>query len=199
MRKSVILAAEGVLFPRSLDRLLESVAAASGREGLEVRSRWQKEAEDDYLCGRLPESFLWEWLGELSSTDPDLWRQTLWISLCPLASAGFLSRLARWADIHVVAESRAEWLRPVIRGEGLLPFLASIHFSSESGLRHPDILALPEPAGREVFLVDNPSEATTASRLGYRFVPADRRMFWLQALIGELSGRGPQQHLLPTA
>lgn len=198
MSKSVILAAEGVLFPRVLDRVLDTAAVASGLDRLEIRARWQADAEDPYLRGRIPETYIWDWLGQYSKTDPDLWRETLWSTLCPLASAGFLSRMSRWADIHIISETRAEWLRPVIRNEGLLPFLASLHFSSETGLRQPDLLAVPEPRGREVWVVDRAEASGAALRLGYRPIEGDRRMRWLQTMIHELSGRGPQQHLVPT-
>ncbi len=199
MDKAVILACEGVLFPRPLERIWQGVAGASGRDRLDLLRAWEEEAGDLYLRGQLPEGFLWEWIAGETGTDPDLWRETLWSSLYPLASANFLARLSDLAEIHLVSEIRAEWLRPIIRGEGLLSVISSLSFASESGLRRPDLYALPDVEGSEVIVVDDYQDLRSVERLGYRPMIADRRMAWLQDLVLGLSGRGPQQYLVPVS
>jgi hypothetical protein len=199
MNKSVILACEGVLFPRPLERIWQGVASAAGLDRVELVGAWENEAEDRFVRGLLPEEYLWDWIAERSGTDPDLWRETLWSSLYPLASCNFLARLSGLAEIHLLSEIRAEWLRPIIRSEGLLPVVGSLTFSSETGLRRPDLYALPDAGSSQVVVVDNHPSLPAVREIGYRPMAADQKMAWLQELVLELSGRGPQQYLVPAS
>lgn len=189
--KDLIIGAEQVLVSDPFERYWDLVRIGGGRD---LEESFQAAVREPYLCGSNPEDDLWKWISLQVGAEPSLWREALLERLYPLLAVGMITRLAESCRVHVVAESRAEWILPLLESEGVLPWLSSTLISSETGYLKPELFALADVSDTQTTLVldADPGHLEAAARVGYQSLEADRAMHWAERLVEWV--RPPRSH-----
>lgn len=190
-RPSLIIGAEGVLVSDPFEHYWDLVGAAAEANPAEVRQAFTSELGLAYLSGSLSEAVLWRWIPRRFGVgDERLWRQAFLERLHPLLSLGMVCRFAEAGKVHLVSELRAEWLVPILRDEGILPFLSSAMVSSRVGYLRPDLYALPAVSGQVLVIDRDERAAAAAAALRYRSLHADPEFDWLATTVQWLARQG---------
>ncbi|PZD95807.1 haloacid dehalogenase [Paenibacillus sambharensis] len=182
-RPQLILDVGGVLAANLTD-FWTSAASAAGMSYNELRARYKQELRTSLWTGELSEAAFWEWLAEacpLLQTEQA--QAALQNCLKPLPALALLPRWHRIADIHILSNHRAEWLRPWL--SQYRSYLTSLTISSEAGCCKPDpalyrLAAVQLLPGRNTLYVDDAERnLLPAAALGWRTLLADPEGHWV--------------------
>ncbi|WP_342774520.1 HAD-IA family hydrolase [Paenibacillus piri] len=162
--------------------------------GEELKERFRQDLREELWTGRIGEDRFWTWLAQcLPSLPTAQARELLAANLQPLPA---LEQLALWsarADIHLLSNHRAEWVRPV-----LAPYeryIATMTVSSEVGLCKPDARIFEHVRSRfgsetalVIYVDDQSKNLPPAAALGWQTVLADSAGSWAAAVTRLLVG-----------
>jgi len=134
--------------------------------------------------GEISEKEFWDWLLiELPGVSYDKARAMLDNSLTPLPALEMIADWSGYADIHILSNHRAEWVRPLL--SPIMPYLATVTISSEVGSSKPEMVSFTAvhrklPVGSSVLFVDDqPKNLLTAEQLGWDTLLADEAGEWI--------------------
>lgn len=179
MRPQLVLDVGGVLLS-NLTGFWRSLPDAAGVPYEAIRSAYKQEMREALWCGRSDEPGFWRWLAaRWPGIDPTGARQALIDSMQPLPALALLPAWSRLADVHILSNHRAEWLRPLLAPH--LPHLASLTVSSEAGCAKPNA-AIYEAARRNLplgapvlFVDDKRSNLRASEAFGWHTLLADEQ------------------------
>ncbi|CAM4325078.1 HAD family hydrolase [Paenibacillus tarimensis] len=182
-RPQLILDVGGVLAANLTD-FWRYAASAAGLSYSVLRGRYKEQLRTSLWTGELSEAAFWGWLAEacpLLKTEQA--QAALQSCLKPLPALALLPRWHHIADIHILSNHRAEWLRP-----WLAPYrnyLTSLTISSEAGCCKPDpalyrLAAVNLLPGRNTLYVDDAEHnLVPAAALGWHTLLADPEGYWV--------------------
>ena len=177
MRPQLVLDVGGVLLT-NLTNFWGRLAVMAGLPYADVRAVYKAEMRAALWTGAAEERRFWEWAAaRLPSVDPNAARQALLDSMRPLPALDMLPAWNALADVHILSNHRAEWLRPALSAH--LPRLASLTISSEAGSAKPDpaiyeaARAKLAPGAPVLFVDDKAANLQAASALGWQTLLAD--------------------------
>lgn len=187
LKPQLVLDVGGVLLA-NLDPFWRTLADLAGAPLDELRALYRREIRGPLWSGGISEPDFWSRLGDaLPGLDTAAARQALLDCMKPLPA---LNRLRAWsslADLHILSNHRAEWVRPALRD--VLPCFAGVTISSEAGCFKPDpgiyeAAAAKMPSGAPVLFVDDhPDNLRAAQNFGWRTLPADEKDGrWIEAV-----------------
>ncbi|MCR8645016.1 GNAT family N-acetyltransferase [Paenibacillus sp. N1-5-1-14] len=187
-RTQLILDAGGVLIPNFTTEFWMQFANQLGVSASEIADKFGREMKKKLWCGEITEPAFWEWLTqEYPVVDREQAQQLLLAHIKPLPTVEHLEAWSKYADIHILSNHRAEWLKPILESlpEGVIQ---SITISSEVGCCKPDLaiyeivqtkLMQGEPI---LFVDDQERNFPHAEALGWQTVLADDESKWVEAV-----------------
>ncbi|WP_274649718.1 hypothetical protein [Paenibacillus humicola] len=181
-KPQLVLDVGGVLLTNMTDFWREAAACASV-PGEQLRAQFRKDLRRSLWSGELPESGFWSWLtGRFPALDAEETARMLQKSLQPLPAMALIPQWSEMAGIHLLSNHRAEWIRPLL--EPILPFIAGVTISSESGVCKPEEeiyrLAASQLTGQGpvLYIDDQDVNFVQAEKLGWRTLTADEAGEW---------------------
>jgi len=177
VKPQLVLDVGGVLLT-NLDSFWRALADPAGAPLGEIRDRYRREMRGKLWSGNIPEPDFWSWLAaSWPGLDIAAARRALARSIKPLPALDLIRTWSSIADLHMLSNHRAEWIRPALRH--VLPWFAGVTISSEAGCVKPDreifaAAAARMPSGAPVLFVDDhPANLRAAESLGWHTVLAD--------------------------
>jgi haloacid dehalogenase superfamily, subfamily IA, variant 3 with third motif having DD or ED len=176
-KPQLVLDVGGVLLA-NLDPFWRTLAELAGAPYDELRARYRREMRGPLWSGGISEPDFWSWLAAAwPGLDAAAARQALLHSMRPLPALNLLPAWSGLADLHILSNHRAEWVRPALRD--VLPRFAGVTISSEAGSFKPNpeiyaAAAAKMPPGAPVLFVDDhPGNLRAAEAFGWRTLLAD--------------------------
>jgi putative hydrolase of the HAD superfamily len=191
----------GVLIARAAPVLLAPLLALPGADPARVREAFLR-ARPGLWTGATPPAAAWASLAAAAGAPgaPCPWRDDAPpAGLVPLPALG---RVAGWAArtrVAVLSNHRSAWVAPLLREASVLPLLSPLLVSDRIGAMKPDaaayagLLATGIPAGRVLFVDDQPVNLEAAAALGMGTLLADPGGAWadrVDALLAAAPVRG---------
>jgi putative hydrolase of the HAD superfamily len=178
-KPQLVLDVGNVLFS-DLEAFWRALADLAGAPLDEIRARYRSEMRVPLWTGRAPEPDFWSWLaGAWPGLDIAEARRALADSIKPLPALDCIPAWSALADLHILSNHRAEWIRPALRH--VLPWFAGVTISSEAGFAKPDpeicaAAAANMPSGAPALFVDDkPDNLRSRNRSGgIRCLPTRR-------------------------
>lgn len=143
-----------------------------------LRGRYRREIRASLWSGAITEAAFWTWLAACwPRVDIAAAKRALQSSMKPLPALDMLPAWSALADLHILSNHRAEWVRPSL--QAVLPRFASVTISSEAGFSKPEpaiyaAAAAKLPPGAPVLFVDDRADnLRTAETFGWHTLLAD--------------------------
>jgi putative hydrolase of the HAD superfamily len=182
-RPQLVLDLAGVLITNLSSLFWQQLAEAGDMPVEELKERFNRDIRKRLWKGEIAVEQFWSWLAEqCPSVDSGNVRQLLTDHLQPLPAMEKLQLWSQFADIHLLSNHRAEWIRSLIA-----PYDSCIHtctISSEAGMCKPDpdiyeAVNARIAAGSFILYVDDQEKnLQPAQSIGWNTMLADQDGNW---------------------
>lgn len=187
-KKPQLLLDMGGVLVENLTEFWDEVVSIAKSPYTEVRAKYKAEMSDKLWSGSISEEGFWIWLtNNYPSIDKAHIRNSLIQALKPLPAFNLLKEWSKYADIHILSNHRAEWIKPILAPVD--KHITSIIISSEVGYFKPNP-AIYEQAITKMtstsyvlFVDDKEKNLEIARQIGWQTLLADSRGLWSNKVI----------------